>query len=169
MYINWFIWIIFFYDCICYEKLGVMGILLFYQRNGKFPFPRQKQGNSILCTPTHFPEFLKIEYPWIMSSLKFFSLLCILSTSCFTLFCTRTVLESIFYRNYQNIINFYPFLVWSCYAPYYYYTYTRGKKCIPRTLKKFPRRNIISVGYTTKNPIKIKRLKSEARMSTNLK
>ena len=49
MYINWFNWIIFFHDPICYTKiLGVRIILQLSQRNGKLPSPRWKQGNYLV-------------------------------------------------------------------------------------------------------------------------
>ena len=48
-YINWFTWIIFFGDHICYmKKLGAIRILQFSQRNGKLPLPWRNQGNYMV-------------------------------------------------------------------------------------------------------------------------
>ena len=41
MYINWFAWIIFIYDCICYTTYwGQQELSRFSQRHGKLPLPR---------------------------------------------------------------------------------------------------------------------------------
>ena len=46
MHINWFTWIIFFHDRICYtKKSGGTRILQLSQRNGKLLLPWKKQGN----------------------------------------------------------------------------------------------------------------------------
>ena len=49
MYINWFTWIIFIHDCICYtKKLEVQELYRFSQRNIRLPLPQRKQGNYLV-------------------------------------------------------------------------------------------------------------------------
>ena len=49
MYINWFTWIIFIYDRICYTIYwGQRELTRFSQRNGKLPLPRWKQGDYLV-------------------------------------------------------------------------------------------------------------------------
>ena len=51
MYINWFTWIIFSDDPMCYmAKSGVMRIFQLSKRNGKSQFTTEKQGNYLLIT-----------------------------------------------------------------------------------------------------------------------
>ena len=49
MYINWFTWIIYIDDHICYiKKWGEREFSVFSQRNGKLPLPQWKQGNYLV-------------------------------------------------------------------------------------------------------------------------
>ena len=67
IYINWFDWILFFDDRICYtKKSGVTRVIKFSQRNGKLPLQRQKQGNYPVITIYDSRWFLK----WIQRVIR---------------------------------------------------------------------------------------------------
>ena len=68
MYINWFTWIIFFHDRICYMKnQGEWELSKFSQRNGKLPLSRLKQDNYLLI-PMYGTE---PHPPWVSTPLGF--------------------------------------------------------------------------------------------------
>ena len=65
-----------------------------------------------LCHFIFLPSVEPNQEKLIMCTLKFHSFLCIFSTSCCTLLCTRTVTKSSIYCNDKSIIHFYVFLVY---------------------------------------------------------
>ena len=48
MYINWFTWILFFDDPLCYMKIGGKDNLQFYHNNVILPLTRLKQGTDLV-------------------------------------------------------------------------------------------------------------------------